>query len=85
MDLGSYAIGAVEDCSKRLNDYISMDVLSAIQRAGAAQSWVSKEPYNKDACLLDFDVLLIEPRKLEKNLVVPIMWWNSVINLANQR
>ncbi|CAD6206900.1 unnamed protein product [Miscanthus lutarioriparius] len=85
MDLGSYAIGAVEDCSKRLNDYISMDVLGAIQRAGAAQSWVSKEPYNKDACLLDFDVLLIEPRKLEKNLLVPIMWWTNVINLANQR
>jgi len=85
MDLGSYAIGAVLDCSKRLNDYISMDVLSAIQRAGAAQSWVSKEPYNKDACLLDFDVLLIEPRKLDKNLVACIMWWINAINLANQR
>jgi len=85
MDLGSYAIGAGVDCSKRLNDYISMDVLSAIQRAGAAQSWVPKEPYNKDACLLDFDVLLIEPRKLEKNLVASIMWWVNAINLANQR
>ncbi|PWZ46314.1 hypothetical protein Zm00014a_005246 [Zea mays] len=75
MELGGYAIGAVEDCSKRLSDYISMDVLSAIQRAGAAFSWVPKEPYNEDACLLDFDVLLMEPRKLEKTLITSIMWW----------
>lgn len=85
MDLGTYAIGAVEDCSKRLGDYISMDVLSAIQRAGAAQSWVPKEPYDKDACLLDFDVLLVEPHKLAKNLVASIMWWANAINLANQK
>ncbi|AQK46419.1 hypothetical protein ZEAMMB73_Zm00001d026374 [Zea mays] len=75
MELGGYAIGAIEDCSKRLSDYISMDVLSAIQRAGAAFSWVPKEPYNEDACLLDFDVLLMEPRKLEKTLITSIMWW----------
>ncbi|PWZ34731.1 hypothetical protein Zm00014a_008709 [Zea mays] len=75
MELGGYAIGAVEDCSKRLSDYISMDVLSAIQRAGATFSWVPKEPYNEDACLLDFDVLLMEPRKLEKTLITSIMWW----------
>ncbi|PWZ40358.1 hypothetical protein Zm00014a_020754 [Zea mays] len=75
IELGGYAIGAVEDCSKRLSDYISMDVLSAIQRAGAAFSWVPKEPYNEDACLLDFDVLLMEPRKLEKTLITSIMRW----------
>lgn len=85
MELGGYAIGAVEDCSKRLSDYISMDVLSAIQRAGAAFSWVPKEPYNEDACLLDFDVLLMEPRKLEKTLITSIMWWADAIRLANQR
>ncbi|WVZ60747.1 hypothetical protein U9M48_010728 [Paspalum notatum var. saurae] len=82
MDLGNYAIGAVEDCSKRLSDYVSMDVLNAIQRA-APKSWVSKEPYNKDACLLDFSMLLVEPRKLEKNLVESIMWWANVVNVAN--
>lgn len=85
MNLGGYAIGAVEDCSKHLNDYLSMDVLSAIQRAGAAQSWVSKEPYDMDACLLDFDVLLVEPRKLGKNLVASIMWWANAINLPNPK
>ncbi|OEL13816.1 hypothetical protein BAE44_0025170 [Dichanthelium oligosanthes] len=84
MDLGTYAIAATEDCSKRLGDYVSMDVLSAIQRA-AAKSWVSKEPYNKDACLVDFDVVLVEPRKLEKNLVESIIWWAGVVNLANPR
>jgi hypothetical protein len=84
MDLGTYAIAATEDCSKRFGDFVSMDVLSAIQRA-AAKSWVSKEPYDKDACLVDFDVLLVEPRKLEKNLVDSIMWWTGVVNVANPR
>jgi len=84
MDLGTYAVAATEDCSKRFGDIVSMDVLSAIQRA-AAKSWVSKEPYDKDACLVDFDVLLVEPRKLEKNLVDSIKWWSGVVNVANPR
>ena len=84
MDLGTYAVAATEDCSKRFGDFVSMDVLSAIQRA-AAKNWVSKEPYDKDACLVDFDVLLVEPRKLEKNLVESIKWWTGVVNVANPR
>ncbi|GJM96807.1 hypothetical protein PR202_ga13675 [Eleusine coracana subsp. coracana] len=84
LDLGSHAIAVAEDCSKRFGDYVSMDVLNAIQRT-AAKSWVSTEPYDKDACLLDFDVLLVEPRKLEKNLVDAIMWWARAVNVANPR
>jgi hypothetical protein len=84
MDLGTYAIAATEDCTKRFSDYVSMDVLSAIQRT-AAKSLVSKEPFDMDTCLLDFDVLLVEPRKLEKNLVNSIMLWAGGVNLANPR
>ncbi|CAN6291658.1 unnamed protein product [Urochloa humidicola] len=84
MDLGTYGIAATEDCSKRFGDLVSMDVLSAIQRA-APKRWVSKEPHDKDACLLDFDVLLVEPRQLEKNLVESIMWWAGVVNVANPK
>ncbi|KAL6894193.1 hypothetical protein ACP4OV_008291 [Aristida adscensionis] len=83
-ELGTYGIAAVEDCSKRLGDYVSMDVLNAIQRTGA-KSWVSKNPYDKDACLLDLDLLLVQPHKLEKNLVDSIMWWVQVIDVANPR
>jgi hypothetical protein len=46
---------------------------------------VSKEPYDKDACLLDFDVVLVEPRKLEKNLVDAIKWWTRAVNVADPR
>ncbi|KAF8709921.1 hypothetical protein HU200_029639 [Digitaria exilis] len=84
MDLGTYAIAATEDCTKRFGDLVSMDVLSALQRA-APKGSVSKELYDKDACLLDLDVLLVEPRKLEKNLVDLIKWWARSVNLANPR
>jgi len=30
-------------------------------------------------------VLLVEPRKLEKNLVDSIKWWSGVVNVANPR
>jgi hypothetical protein len=80
LDLGTYAIAVVEDCSKRFGDYVNMDALNAIQRT-AGKSWVSTEPYDKDACLLDFNVLLVEPRKLEKNLVDAIKWWTTAINV----
>lgn len=85
LDLGTYAIGAVEDCSKRFSDYVSIDVLNAIQRTNKKMSWVSTEPYDKDTCLIDFDVVLVEPRRLEKNLVEAIMWWARALNLANPR
>ncbi|TVU44755.1 hypothetical protein EJB05_04211, partial [Eragrostis curvula] len=84
LDLGTYAIAAVEDCSKRFGDYVSIDVLNALQRT-AAKSWVSTEPYDKDACLLDFDVLVVEPRRLQKNLAEAIMWWVRAVNVANPR
>lgn len=84
MDLGTYAIAATEDCTKRFADLVSMDVLSALQRA-APKGWVPKELYDKDTCLLDFDVLLVEPRKLEKNLVALIEWWAGAVNLPNPR
>ncbi|KAL6637985.1 hypothetical protein ACP70R_025557 [Stipagrostis hirtigluma subsp. patula] len=83
-ELGTYAIGAVEDCSKRFGDYVSMDALNAVQRTGA-KSWVSAKPYDKDACLLNFDVLSVNPRRLEKNLVDAIMWWVQVVDVANPR
>ncbi|XP_062214426.1 uncharacterized protein LOC133915323 [Phragmites australis] len=84
LDLGIYAIAAVEDCSKRFGDYVSMDVLNAIQRT-ATKTWMSQEPYDKDTCLLDLDVLLVEPRKLEKNLVTSIIWWANAVNIVNPR
>ncbi|KAL5209473.1 hypothetical protein ABZP36_005096 [Zizania latifolia] len=84
IDLGTYAIGAVEDCTKRVGDYVSMDVLNAVQKT-AAKNLVSTEPYDKDACLLDFDVLVVEPRKLQKYLIDSIMLWFRAFSLANPR
>ncbi|KAG8098378.1 hypothetical protein GUJ93_ZPchr0013g34970 [Zizania palustris] len=84
IDLGTYAIGAVEDCTKHVGDYVSMDVLNAVQKT-AAKKLVSTEPYDKDACLLDFDVLVVEPRKLQKHLIDSIMLWFRAFSLANPR
>ncbi|XP_047086087.1 uncharacterized protein LOC124697556 [Lolium rigidum] len=84
VDLGSYAIGAAEDCSKRLGDYISMDVLHAVQRT-APKGLVYTEPFDKDTCLLDFDVLIVEPRNLKRNLVDSITFWAKAVNLASHR
>ncbi|XP_020188649.1 uncharacterized protein [Aegilops tauschii subsp. strangulata] len=90
IDLGSYGIGVAEDCSKRLGDYISMDVLNGIfPTLNAVQRMASKglvyEPYDKNPCLLDFDVLLVEPRNLKRNLIHSIAFWSKVVNVANQR
>jgi hypothetical protein len=84
IDLGSYAISAAEDCSKRLGDYISTDVLSAVQRT-APKGLVYTEPFDKDTCLLDFDVLIVEPRNLKRNLVDSIAFWAKAVNLASHR
>ncbi|XP_047086075.1 uncharacterized protein LOC124697541 [Lolium rigidum] len=84
IDLGSYAISAAEDCSKRLGDYISTDVLSAVQRT-APKGLVYTEPFDKDRCLLDFDVLIVEPHNLKRNLIDSIVFWAKAVNLASQR
>uniref|UniRef100_A0ACD5X9A5 Uncharacterized protein n=1 Tax=Avena sativa TaxID=4498 RepID=A0ACD5X9A5_AVESA len=83
IDLGSYAIGAAEDCSKRLGDYASMDVLNVVQRTH--RDLVYTESYDKDACLLDFDILLVEPRNLKRSLIDSIKLWTMAVNLPNAR
>ncbi|KAF0914976.1 hypothetical protein E2562_033057 [Oryza meyeriana var. granulata] len=82
--LGTYAIGAAEDCTKHVGDYVSMDVLHAVQKT-APKNLVYTEPYDKDACLLDFDVFVVEPRKLRKDLIDSIMVWFGAFSLANPR
>jgi hypothetical protein len=64
-DLGPYAIGAAEDCEKRLGEFLNIHVLNAIQRT-AAKSWVSEKPYDKDSCIPDFNVVLVDgwPEKI---------------------
>lgn len=84
VDLGSYAIAAAEDCNRRLGDYVNFEVLNAIQRT-EAKTWVSDKPYDKDACLPDFNVLLFDARKLDNNLVDVIAWWSKILNLGTQR
>uniref|UniRef100_A0A0E0D7M0 Uncharacterized protein n=1 Tax=Oryza meridionalis TaxID=40149 RepID=A0A0E0D7M0_9ORYZ len=84
IDLGTYAIAAVEDCTKRIGDYVSIDVLNAVQKT-APKNLVYTEPYDKDACLLDFDVLVVEPRKIRKDLIDSIMVWFRAFSLANPR
>lgn len=84
MNLGAYAIAAAEDCSKRLSAIVNMDDLKAIQRR-AEKSWGSEKSYDKDVCLPDFNLLLLDPRKLEKNLIDAISWWSKALNDKTQR
>ncbi|KAK9267900.1 hypothetical protein L1049_010337 [Liquidambar formosana] len=83
VDLSNFAIAATEDCSKRLNSYIKSDVLDAIQRS-ASKPWVSGTPYVKHSCMPNLNVLLIDARKLEKDLVEAILWWSKVLNLSGR-
>lgn len=85
IDLGSHAVGASEDCSKRLGDYISMDVLNAVQRTAPRGLVHHTESFDKDACLLDFDVLLVEPRNIKRNPIDSIAFWTMAVKLANPR
>ncbi|KAG9439470.1 hypothetical protein H6P81_019635 [Aristolochia fimbriata] len=85
VDLNEYAIAAPEDCSKSLDAYFNFDVLDAIQRA-ATKPWVSTKPYNKSACVPDdLNVLLVDAKKPDPDLVDAILWWSRVLNLGNQR
>ncbi|XP_044390669.1 uncharacterized protein [Triticum aestivum] len=85
IDLGSYAVGASEDCSMRLGDYISMDVLNAVQRTAPRGVVHHTETFDKDACFLDFDVLVVEPRNIKRNLIDSIAFWTMAVKLANPR
>lgn len=84
VDLGMYALAAAKDCSKRLGDYVNIDVLNAIQRT-AAKVWVSDEPYDRNACLPDFNLALFNTWKLDKKLLEAILWWTKVLNLKDER
>ncbi|KAJ1702765.1 hypothetical protein LUZ63_002544 [Rhynchospora breviuscula] len=83
-DLGPYAIGAAEDCQKRLGEFLNIEVLNAIQRT-AAKSWVSEKPYDKDACMPDFNVVLVDPRKFDDTFTEAVLWWTKVLDLESAR
>ncbi|GMI77795.1 hypothetical protein HRI_001448800 [Hibiscus trionum] len=81
MDLTAHVVAAAEDCSKRLNTYVNSDVLDAIQRSDS-KPWISVTPYEKDACMPDLSLLLIDGKKLEEFLEI-VLWWSKVLNLRN--
>ncbi|KAF8023102.1 hypothetical protein BT93_F0563 [Corymbia citriodora subsp. variegata] len=78
LDLQNHGIAAAEDCSKRLTDHVNPDVLDAIQRS-ASRSWVSDTPYEKNACIPDLSVLLIDARNLRKDFLKAVSWWTTVL------
>ncbi|KAK8953714.1 hypothetical protein KSP40_PGU004074 [Platanthera guangdongensis] len=84
LDLGPYAIAAAEDCSRRLGDYVDIAILNAIRRT-AAKTWISEKPYDKDACMPDPNLLLIDAAKLDKSFLDSVLWWNQVLNLEHER
>jgi hypothetical protein len=83
VDLDDYAIATAEDCSQRLKTYVNSDVLDAIQRS-VSKPWVSETPYAKDTCLPDLSVLVINARKLDKDIVETVLWWSKALNLRER-
>ncbi|KAI3436936.1 Hexosyltransferase, partial [Psidium guajava] len=79
LDLQNHGIAAAEDCSKRLTDHVNPEVLDAIQRS-ASRPWVSETPYEKNACVPDLSVLLIDARNLRKDFLQGVSWWTTVLN-----
>ncbi|KAK8331105.1 hypothetical protein V6Z12_A10G052300 [Gossypium hirsutum] len=82
IDLSAHAAAAAEDCSNRLNSYVSLDVLDAIQRS-ASKPWISVTPYVKDACMPGLSLLLINGKKLEEFLEA-VLWWSKVLNWSDR-
>ncbi|KAG2689643.1 hypothetical protein I3760_09G147900 [Carya illinoinensis] len=78
--LSNYAIGAAEDCSRKLDMFVNSNVLDVIQRS-ASKPWVSETPYAKNACTPDLSVLLIDSTKLDGDFVDAFLWWSKVLNL----
>ncbi|KAI0527151.1 hypothetical protein KFK09_002749 [Dendrobium nobile] len=83
-DLGPYAIAATEDCSRRLSDYVNIDILNAIRRT-AAKTWISEKLYDKDSCVPDLSLFLVNVTNLDKNFLESILWWNQVLDLKHER
>ncbi|PKU71593.1 hypothetical protein MA16_Dca004435 [Dendrobium catenatum] len=83
-DLGPYAIAATEDCSRRLSDYVNIDILNAIRRT-AAKTWISEKLYDKDSCVPDLSLFLVNVANLDKNFLESIRWWNQVLDLKHER
>ncbi|PNT53360.1 hypothetical protein POPTR_001G081100v4 [Populus trichocarpa] len=83
VDLDDYAIATAEDCSQRLKTYVNSEVLDAIQRS-VSKPWVSETPYAKDTCLPDLSVLVINARKLGKDIVETVLWWSKALNLRER-
>ena len=81
--MGHYAIAAAEDCNRRLGDYVNINIVNAIQRT-AAKSWVSKEPCNKNACIPDLNLLLLDGNRLEKQFFEVVQWWNKILYAENE-
>ncbi|XP_039061629.1 uncharacterized protein LOC120205948 [Hibiscus syriacus] len=80
--LTAHGVAAAEDCSTRLNSYVNSDVLDAIQRS-ASKPWISMTPYEKDACMPDLSLLLIDGKKLE-DFLETVLWWSKVLDLSDR-
>lgn len=81
INLRNYALGAAEDCSEKLDMFVNLEVLDAIQRS-ASKPWVSERRYARDACTPDLSLLLIDSRKLGRDFVEAFLWWSKVLNLS---
>ncbi|XP_042516911.1 uncharacterized protein LOC122091139 [Macadamia integrifolia] len=84
VDLDMYGAAAADDCTKNLSAYVKFDVLDAIQRS-ASNPWVSKEPYERSACVPDLDVILIDSRTSNIDMVEAILWWSRILNIGSER
>ncbi|GLJ48970.1 hypothetical protein SUGI_1033210 [Cryptomeria japonica] len=85
VDLQSFALAAVEDCSQNFGSYRNFEVINAIQRSGA-RPWVAQVPYEKNTCILDLSVLLVDAGNLAKeNITETMKWWRKVLPAEGER
>ncbi|KAI4303900.1 hypothetical protein MLD38_039481 [Melastoma candidum] len=79
LNLRSHGAAVVEDCSETLEKYVNSDVLDAVQRS-ASKPWMATAPYEKDTCIPDQNIVLIDARKLQINVLEAVAWWTKVLN-----
>ncbi|KAH9318188.1 hypothetical protein KI387_019957, partial [Taxus chinensis] len=84
VDFKSFSLAAVEDCSQNFGTYKNFEVINAIQRSGA-RPWVAQVPYEKNTCILDLSVLLVNADNLAKeNIIETMKWWRKVLRAEGE-
>ena len=70
-------VAAVQDCSQHFDTYFDFNHLNEIQaREKGSNLWIPMEPFDKEECVFNRGVLLIDVKQwTEQHITEKIEWW----------